>query len=208
VKLFLKPRQPKGTREGGQYAASKNPEPVVDLGVEKPITVVHEHRDESGRLHNESGPAVEYSDGSVEYRVLGKRHRDGDEPAIVRSDGTLEYYKNGRRHRDRDQPAFVDADGTTAYFKNGDRHRDRDQPAFVDADGTSEWFQNDQRHRDGDRPAFVGADGTEIWFSHDERHREIERGPAVVRADGKKSDKSYPSKRRAPHEQRSTPAQG
>src|SRR4029078_5296143 len=72
---------------------------------------------------------------------------------IIIKDYWTEYRLLGYRHRDGDQPAFIYANGTKVWYQNGQRHRDGDQPAFIYADGSKQWYQKGQRHRDGDQPA-------------------------------------------------------
>ncbi len=45
-------------------------------------------------LHREDGPAVEWWDGSKEWRINGKRHRE-DGPAAEYADGSKFWYLNG-----------------------------------------------------------------------------------------------------------------
>jgi len=68
-------------------------------------------------LHRLDGPAVEWSDGTKEWWVDGKRHRlDG--PAIEDSDGTKVWYVHGERHR-LDGPAAEFADGSNHWYVDG-----------------------------------------------------------------------------------------
>jgi len=47
-------------------------------------------------------------DGTQEWRMNGRLHRDNDQPAVIYPDGTQEWISNGRLHRDDDQPAYID----------------------------------------------------------------------------------------------------
>ena len=60
---------------------------------------------------------VNYSDGSQEWYLNGKFHRE-DGPAIIRPDGSQFWYLNGRLHRE-DGPAIIYSNGTVLYFKHG-----------------------------------------------------------------------------------------
>ena len=51
-----------------------------------------------------------WSNGSKEWYLNGKRHREGG-PAVEDSDGTKEWYLNGQRHREGG-PAIERAIGT------------------------------------------------------------------------------------------------
>ncbi len=61
------------------------------------------------------------------YDISGKLHRENDQPAIVRSDGSVEYYLDGKRHRNifdsegNRKPAIVRSDGSTEYWVNGNK---------------------------------------------------------------------------------------
>ena len=70
-----------------------------------------------GQLHRVHGPAVEYSDGSYEWRYHGLLHRlDG--PAVESSDVYREWCQNGRRHR-LDGPAVEWTNGSKFWYING-----------------------------------------------------------------------------------------
>ena len=83
-----------------------------------------------------------HTNGTQEWRVNGKYHRDGDMPARIHADGSQSWLVNGRCHRDGDMPAYIDADGSQEWWMNGKRHRDEDMPASIGADGTQEWWVN------------------------------------------------------------------
>ena len=91
-----------------------------------------------GQFHRTHGPAIEYSDGTREWRHNGQRHRlDG--PAVVCPNGYRAWWQNGQLHR-LDGPAIEYSDGSREWFQNGQQHR-VDGPAFVDADdGRCEWY--------------------------------------------------------------------
>jgi len=60
------------------------------------------------RLHNASGPAMEFMDGSIYYYLNGLPHRlDG--PAVDSFLGVKKWYKNGELHR---------TDGPAVEFNN------------------------------------------------------------------------------------------
>ena len=62
---------------------------------------------ENGSVNRENGPAISsisrkdggiliiYSDGSEEWFIMGRYHRE-DGPAVIYKDGTREYYLNGK----------------------------------------------------------------------------------------------------------------
>jgi hypothetical protein len=121
--------------------------------------------------------------GKTWFRGIHRHRLNG--PAIERSDGGLEWFKNGLSHRDeRDDgltlPAKILADGTKIWCKNGISHRDdRDAegfllPAKIYPTGQKEWFKNGLFHND-DRdannkllPALVCADGRTFCFINGE----------------------------------------
>jgi len=51
---------------------------------------------ETGKLHNESGPAIVYPDGYRAYYIHGELHNESG-PAIVRSNGDTEYYLHDKK---------------------------------------------------------------------------------------------------------------
>ena len=75
------------------------------------------HKNESGELHREDGPAIEYPDGTKHWYLNGKLHRE-DGPAIEYADGSKKWALNDVYHRE-DGPAIEYPDGTKAWFLNG-----------------------------------------------------------------------------------------
>ena len=71
------------------------------------------------QLHRESGPAVEYVNGHVEWWQNGQLHRT-DGPAIISERGDKYWYQNNRLHR-TDGPAIVWNDSDEWWFINGER---------------------------------------------------------------------------------------
>jgi len=70
-----------------------------------------------GKLHNDNGPAIVYSNGTQEWYKDGKCHRDNG-PAIVYSNGYKVWYKNGKYHRE-DGPALIYSNGDQYWYKDG-----------------------------------------------------------------------------------------
>ena len=56
------------------------------------------------------------------------------------SDGTKEWFLNGKRHRE-DGPAYEHPNGAKQWWLNGKLHRE-DGPAIEHSDGTKQWFLN------------------------------------------------------------------
>lgn len=79
----------------------------------------------------------EWSDGTIEYMVDGKLHRE-DGPAIEHADGDMRWYQHGQRHR-----------------VNG--------PAIEHVGGNRKWYQNDKLHRI-DGPAIEFSSGGTFWY--------------------------------------------
>lgn len=77
-----------------------------------------EHRNESGQLHREDGPAIERKDGYQSWWINGMLHRI-DGPAIIWPNGTRLWYQNNCLHR-TDGPAIEYRWGGTWYI---DGHR-------------------------------------------------------------------------------------
>ena len=96
---------------------------------------------EMNMIHREDGPAIEYSGGTKDWYVDGKRHRlDG--PAVENSNGTKIWYVDGKLHR-LDGPAIEWSEGTKSWYVDGKRHR-LDGPACEWSDGTKLWYVNDK----------------------------------------------------------------
>ena len=55
-------------------------------------------RGSDGRIHNDSGPAVIFSDGSTQYYQHGHLHRT-DGPAIKTNDGIIRWFLNGTEYK-------------------------------------------------------------------------------------------------------------
>ena len=72
-----------------------------------------------GRWHRDSGPAVIWDNGTVEYRQFGAIHRD-DGPAVTSPDGFEAWYSEGKKHR-QNGPAVTYADGRTEHWLYGYR---------------------------------------------------------------------------------------
>jgi len=79
---------------------------------------------------------VEYSNGTKEWYIEGKHHRE-DGPAIICGNGSKHWYKEGKRHR-LDGPAIEYGDGSKYWYIEGNRHR-LDGPAIEYGDGRKEW---------------------------------------------------------------------
>ena len=84
-------------------------------------------------------PVIKKFKDRIEYRVLGKLHRE-DGPALEWVDGGKEWYLNGKLHRE-DGPAVECADGDKSWWVNGKLHRE-DGPAVECADGDKSWWVN------------------------------------------------------------------
>ena len=69
--------------------------------------------------HREKGPARAWEDGSKEWYVNGKLHRDNDLPACIYPNKKKEWYRNDKLHRDYDLPAVICKDGRKEWYNNG-----------------------------------------------------------------------------------------
>lgn len=79
-----------------------------------------------------------YDDGTKQWFLDGKLHREDGEPAIEYPSGYKEWFLDDKPHRE-DGPAVEDVDGYKAWYLNGKRHRE-DGPAVKYADGSKAWF--------------------------------------------------------------------
>ncbi len=154
----------------------------------------------NGKLHNEYGPAVEYSCECCEmvieaWFINDELHRDV-EPAYIKFEhprddectnktliSTLAWCQHDKLHRD-DAPAFISGhfqieksiDQTNVVFSVCPIHHNKQM-----------WYKNGKIHRDGKVDGKVGPavieiaedSITESWFIEDELYREV--GPCVVK---------------------------
>ena len=72
---------------------------------------------ESGKLHREDGPAVEWTSGTKCWYRDGKCHRE-DGPAVEYAAGAKYWYRDRKLHRE-DGPACEYDDGSKRWFLNG-----------------------------------------------------------------------------------------
>lgn len=170
-------RQPRGASNGGQFAASANPESDVALvdaetdtsGARLSVGAAGERRwTLSGRLHRIDGPALEV-DGDSYWFQYGRLHRV-DGPAIEWKSGATAWYRNGRCHR-ADGPAHVREDGTKEWWLNGVLDRE-DGPAVEWAGGEKEWWGHGRLYRierpDGTSTDFDGVPQAVVEENQDE----------------------------------------
>ncbi len=68
-------------------------------------------------LHNDDGPAVEWTDGKIEYYLKGFLHRTNG-PAVIYPNGDKEWWINGTLHN-VNGPA-IDYKDKKEYFLYGD----------------------------------------------------------------------------------------
>ena len=67
-----------------------------------------------------------------------------DPQCVTLPDGTREWRVSGKLHRD-DGPAKILADGSQFWYRDGKLHRD-DGPAIIRANGNQAWYFNDKFH--------------------------------------------------------------
>jgi len=99
-----------------------------------------EYRLSNGNLHREDGPAIEHTEGSKFHYFNGNLHREGDLPAVEYSNGTKEWRIHGKLHRE-DGPAFegLNGNGHKEWWIEGKLHRE-DGPAIEKPNGFKEWW--------------------------------------------------------------------
>lgn len=91
---------------------------------------------EKNYLHRLDGPAIEYTDGSKEWYVEGKRHRlDG--PAVEWADGYKEWWVEDKLHR-LDGPARVWASGSKAWYVEGKHMTEKEFNKYTNPKPTCE----------------------------------------------------------------------
>ena len=108
---------------------------------------------------------------------------------VTRNNGTEEWLLNGKLHRENDQPAVINPNSYKEWWVNGELHRDDDRPAGIHPDGTQCWYQHGLLHRDGDEPAIIHSDGYKEWWVNGERHRL--KGAAVIGAEVEKLNRWF-----------------
>jgi hypothetical protein len=142
----------------------------------------------SNKMNKKLTPVCNLVDGSKEWYLKGKRHRE-DGPALEHWNGSKLWYLNGKLHR-LNGPAIEWSNESKEWWVKGKRHR-LDGPAIEREDGTKEWYVNGERHRI-DGPAIEYAHGCNLWYFNGLLHRLD--GPAVIYDSDKKwyiKDKEY-----------------
>jgi hypothetical protein len=114
----------------------------------------------NGKLHRESGAAIEEVNGNKVWYKHGKQHHE-DGPAMEYADGTKIWHLNGLLHR-IDGPDVEYKDGDKYWWINGKLHRENG-PAVELNNGHREWWIDGKRHRI-DGPAVEFADGHKAWW--------------------------------------------
>jgi hypothetical protein len=71
----------------------------------------------NGKIHRDYGPAVEWTNGNLEWYKNGKKHREGA-PAYIDTHGVKIWWNNGKCHRD-DGPAYIDGNEGLYYYIQG-----------------------------------------------------------------------------------------
>lgn len=129
--------------------------------------------DELGVPHNEHGPAIEWIDGTREWRIHGELHCE-DGPAYESPNGKIEYWENGLRHK-KDGPAIIRPDGTQIWCQHGERHRE-DGPAVVFPSGRKAWYIHGRRLKKSEFKKWQKEHMTnqEDKLSQDELHKAVE----------------------------------
>jgi hypothetical protein len=149
------------------------------------------HRHERDAFGN-TLPAVIFPDGSAEWWIDGKLHRESDLPARIcvdedNEDSGRTWFFNGLEHRDSKDPitgltnpSYISKDGATMRWSiNGVYQRESDLPAMV-FDSESIWFVNGTEGRKNDLPAIEGANGYKAWLKDGQYHRDGGE-PAVIK---------------------------
>jgi hypothetical protein len=121
----------------------------------------------TSQLANKS-EVLEQPDGTREWRLNGKLHREGG-PAIEFSDGMREWWLKGTRHRE-DGPAVEYGDGGRTWWVDNNLHRE-DGPAVELADGRREWWLDGHQFTKVEHAAAV---------LRRERHRALEAALATT----------------------------
>ena len=115
---------------------------ILGPGVYEDVDGNRRWEDSQGRCHRDSGPAIEWASGTLEWWRYGRRHRE-DGPAVVGYDGWLEWWVDGHPHREGG-PAVEMKDGRRMWWQNGQRHRE-DGPAVERRNGDHWWFLDGQK---------------------------------------------------------------
>jgi hypothetical protein len=83
-----------------------------------------EYRNQSGELHREDGPAIEWNSGTKVWYLNGLLHRE-DGPAREFSNGTKVWWLNGNCHRE-DGPAYEGSDGDKWWYLNSESYSEQE----------------------------------------------------------------------------------
>jgi len=154
--------------------------------------------DSDRKLHNSSGPAIEYGNGDKAWYIHDKQHRE-DGPAVEYANGSKAWYQNDGLHR-TDGPAIERADGSKEWWLGSFTYTEeeynevmggintqawREEPIF-ESETYRAWKDDDKQfHRENDLPAIEYRNGDKYWYFHGVKHREDDL-PAIEFADGGK----------------------
>jgi hypothetical protein len=123
----------------------------------------------NGKLHNENGPAVEFSDGTRVWYIHDLCHREERDPetglilpAVEWSDGSRDWYYYGKTHRNEidpktglSLPAMTFLDGSKYWYIHGVRHCE-DGPAVVLPDNRTQYWFNGRHLSNLDNKTIYG----------------------------------------------------
>ncbi len=117
-------RQPKGSKVGGQFAASAYSESTLVL---------------DGPSVGESSQIVTDGIGTERWYAHGRLHREGGPAVIVLKNGTREWWLDGMLHRVGGPAIECDVDHSEYWYEDGLLHR-VDGPAAIDPNGDLSWY--------------------------------------------------------------------
>ena len=151
----------------------------------KPDGFIEHYKD--GKLHSDSGPAMEHPDGTKIYYREGQIHRGNDLPAVEYAGGEKEYFRHGKQvpppETEKAHAGGKEQTGENRLeYKNGQYHIN-DRPVedrnaingrFVREGGDIEQYKNGKLHSEGERPSVEKQDGTKMWHKDGELQK-VER---------------------------------
>lgn len=113
-------------------------------------------------------PSYIWKDGTLEWRYLGKRHRENDLPSVIYNS---KYWQlHGKMHRENDLPASIHVSeqyrthGDKSWSYHGKLHRENNLPAVIRDNGDQVWYYKGELHRENDLPAVDHTNGHQEWW--------------------------------------------
>lgn len=105
-------------------------------------------------------PAAISNNGTREWWVDGKRHRNNDLPALIFNNGNNQWWVDGKRHREGNLPAII----RTRNLKKTRHMHDNIHTQHEGIIKENLWFYKDHKYRINDLPTTMYNDDVYTWY--------------------------------------------